>query len=607
MPIRLLIMNAFSRLVIKARPCNEAIRTLALAAGLSPLQSQILACRLDDVETAEGITKIIQPALRHIDSPALFKDGAHAAERIARAIMGGQRIGIVTDYDVDGVTSHALIYRALTEYFRVPAAAISCLIGHRIEDGYGVSDNLTDRLLAKQPLPEVIITADCGSSDEARIARLQRHGIDVIVTDHHALPIEGPPPSAYAVINPLRADCAYPDTTIAGCMTAWLLMSHVRGELVRAGYLEPKAPKLSKELDLVALGTVADCVSIGTPINRAVVSVGLRLMNNLERPCWRAMQHLLKRNDQPYNAADLGFQIGPRINARSRMADPYAALHYLLADDEGMASHYLNLLDLDNQDRKVVERDMVETAKHQAGTLLEQGSVALVIYLPEGHAGVQGIVASRLVDAFGRPAIVLCDAHESTQLTGSARGIPGLDMRFALQQVMSAQPDLLIKFGGHRHAAGLAICRPRLVAFRNAFEHAVREQLGDRQLAPVIWTDGGLPAESISLETWAELEQLQPYGREFESPVFENSFSVETMRTVGAEPIHLSLRLRSAHQVFEAIWFRALPAPGAPLPFPAGSQIHCVYQLARNDYRGQRSLRLIIQEAQRDDSRHILA
>jgi single-stranded-DNA-specific exonuclease len=591
-------------MLIKPRQRNEKIQALALAAGLSPLQSHILAGRLVDVGTIDGIAKIIQPALRHVDNPKLFKDGDRAASRIARAVMEGERIGIVTDYDVDGVTSHALIYRALTEYFRVPPVLISRLIGHRIEDGYGVSEKLTNRLLAQQPLPALIITADCGSSDEARIARLKHHGIDVIVTDHHALPIEGPPPSAHAVINPARSDCAYPDTTIAGCMTAWLLMSHVRGHLLQAGYLDAAAPKLARELDYVALGTVADCVSIGTPINRAVVNAGLRLMNEFTRPCWRAMQRLLKRNGQPFSAADLAFQIGPRINARSRMADPYAALHYLLADDDQDALHYLGLLDLDNQDRKVVERDMVEAAKRQAGKLVERGSTALVVYLREGHAGVQGIVASRLVDAFGRPAIVLCDAHEPAQLSGSARGIPGLDMRAALQQVVGARPNLLSKFGGHRHAAGLAIDRLGLAAFQDVFEQAVREQLGERTLAPVIWTDGGLPAEALSLDTWAELEQLQPYGREFETPAFENGFHVEAMRAVGAEPIHLSLRLRREEQIFEAIWFRALPAPDAPLPCAVGARLYCVYQLARNEYRGMHSLRLVIQHAITDSSPH---
>ncbi|MEZ5581813.1 MAG: DHHA1 domain-containing protein [Candidatus Competibacteraceae bacterium] len=399
------------------------------------------------------------------------------------------------------------------------------------------------------------------------------------------------------MINPLRADCRYPDTTVAGCMIAWLLMSRVRNRLIENGQLPADAPKLAKELDYVSLGTVADCVSIGTPINRAVVNVGLSQINTLARPCWQAMQTLLNRNGQPFCAEDLAFQIGPRINARSRMADPYAALHFLLAGDHEDAFRYLEVLDCDNQDRKFIERDMTETAKRRAASLVEQGYSSLVIYLPEGHPGVQGIVASRLVEAFGRPAIVLCDSHEPTQLTGSARGITELHLRDALQGIVDVHPNLLIKFGGHKHAAGLAIERALLGTFQTAFEQAVRAQLGARKLMPVIWTDGELPAESFSLETLTELDRLQPFGREFEVPIFEGHFKVAEVRAVGAEPIHLSLQLRTFDAVFSAIWFRALEAAGAPLPFAPGDTIHCAYQLNGNTFRGRTKLQLIVKHA----------
>lgn len=583
---------------IKRRQPSEQTYTLALAAGLSPLLAHIIACRLADF--AGDIQRIVSPGLRYIEHPDLLKDSTRAAERIAAAIIGQERIGILTDYDVDGITSHALIYRALTEYFGFPSDAIHSLIGHRIQDGYGVSEGLIQRILANAIRPELIITADCGSSDEARIARLQEAGIDVIVTDHHALPLEGPPQSAYAVVNPTRPDCRYPDTTIAGCMTAWLLMSQVRSKLIDQGYLPADAPKLARELDYVSLGTVADCVSIGTAINRAVVAVGLGYLNRFTRPCWRAIRTLLNRSQQPLTVEDLSFQLGPRINARSRLADPYAALRYLLADNDRDAMRYLTLLDADNQERKGIERDMVETAKLEADRQVEQGRAALVVYLDNGHAGVQGIVASRLVEAFGRPAIVLCNTLEPGQLTGSARSIAELHMRDTLQRVADARTDVFVKFGGHKGAAGLTVYHARLTDFQEAFEQAVRVQLGDTKLGPVLWTDGNLAAEAISLATLAELEQLQPYGREFETPLFEGTFIVEAVRVVGAEAVHLTLTLSTPVSLYGAIWFRALPAPDAPLPVVSGNTVHCAYRLSRNEFRGAQRLRLLIEHARRE-------
>ncbi|MFO1429503.1 MAG: single-stranded-DNA-specific exonuclease RecJ [Candidatus Competibacteraceae bacterium] len=586
------------RMLIKQRPRSETTYRLALEAGLSPLLAHIIAGRLPDLDG--DIQRIIKPALKYIDHPEQLKDADRAAERIADAVMQRQRIGILTDYDVDGVTSHAVIYQALTEYFGFPNSLIDSLIGHRIRDGYGISVNLIERILAGNPLPEVIITADCGSSDEPRIARLKAAGIDVIVTDHHALSIEGPPPSAYAVVNPTRADCSYPDDTIAGCMAAWLLMSYVRGKLIERGYLPPTTPKLSRELDYVSLGTVTDCVSIGTAINRAVVTIGLKQLNRFERPCWRVIRLLLGRQGQDFREEDLAFQIGPRINARSRLDDPYAALRYLLADTDAEARRYLALLDLDNQDRKVIERDMLETARRQAEEQIGQGRLSLVVYLEDGHAGVQGIVASRLVDAFGRPAIVLCNTAEPLHLTGSARSIRELHLRNALQQVADAQPELFVKFGGHCGAAGLTIQRQLLTVFQDAFEQAVRAELGAQTLAPTIWTDGPLPEQALTLETLRELDQLQPYGREFEPPLFEGRFYVDSVRVVGAEPIHLMLILKTEDKTYDAVWFRALEKAGDPPPVAVGEMIRCAYRLSSREYRGERNLRLMIGYAGRE-------
>ena len=282
---------------------------------------------------------------------------------------------------------------------------------------------LVERTLALKPFPTLVITADCGSSDEPRIARLKAAGIDVVVSDHHALPLEGPPVSAYACVNPTRDDCTYPDKTIAGCMVAWLLMSLARGVLVEWGALPEATPKLSPWLSYVALGTVADCVSLGgSPANRAVVSYGLTLINRMDAACWRAMAARLGADSVPFNAETLAFQMGPRINARSRLDDPYAALHFMLAESDAVANRQLEVLDQDNQSRKAIEADMAEEARALAASALLADEPAVVVFLEDGHPGVQGIVASRLVQSERAPCAG-ADAGGGTQYAHRLRAL----------------------------------------------------------------------------------------------------------------------------------------------------------------------------------------
>ncbi|MGO1345091.1 single-stranded-DNA-specific exonuclease RecJ, partial [Chromohalobacter japonicus] len=446
---------------ILSRPRDESVYRRAQSAGLSELQARILAGRLH--EYTDDIASLIDPSLRYLAHPERLQDARRAAERIALAVTEGEHIGILTDYDVDGITSHVVILRTLNELFGVPMHKLHSLIGHRIFDGYGISLPLVERTLALSPRPSLVITADCGSSDEPRIARLREAGLDVVVTDHHALPTAGPPASAYATVNPTRSDCDYPDPTIAGCMVAWLTMSLTRSVLIEQGVAAPSTPKLSPWLSYVALGTVADCVSLGaSPANRAVVSHGLTLINRMGAACWWVMAERLGDDSIPFDAETLAFQMGPRINARSRLDDPYAALHFMLATDDASARRHLEVLDTDNQSRKAIEADMVESARALALDALAEGASAIVVFLEDGHAGVQGIVASRLVQAFGRPTLVLTPAAAPGMLTGSGRSIEGLHLRDALQRAHELAPEALPRFGGHRGAAGIGVPRERL-------------------------------------------------------------------------------------------------------------------------------------------------
>jgi single-stranded-DNA-specific exonuclease len=583
---------------ILPRPRDAALYARAQREGLSELQARVLAGRLSGF-TGE-IAPLVSPSLRHLAHPERLADGRRAAERIARAVVDGEHIGILTDYDVDGITSHVVIRRTLHELFGAPEAKLHSLIGHRIFDGYGISLPLVERTLALSPRPSLVITADCGSSDEPRIARLAAEGIDVVVSDHHALPVEGPPPSAHAVVNPTRDDCGYPDPTIAGCMVAWLVMSLARGVLIEWGALPEATPKLSPWLSYVALGTVADCVSLGaSPANRAVVTHGLALINRMEAACWRAMAERLGADSVPFNAETLGFQMGPRINARSRLDDPYAALHFMLAADDATAARHLETLDQDNQSRKAIEADMAEEARALAIPALAADEPAILVFLEGGHPGVQGIVASRLVQAFGRPALVLTPAAAPGMLTGSGRSIEGLHLRDALQRTFELAPEALPRFGGHRGAAGVGVPLARLDAFKAAFLQAVGEQLGEAELYPTILTDGDLAAHQLSLATLEELEGLGPFGREFEPPLFQGDFLVESLRPVGADGSHLMLELSAGAVSHRAIWFRAL-TPGEMPAFGVGDRLACAYKLNRNRWRGRESLQLMVEHAERE-------
>lgn len=580
---------------IKQRQISPQILRKAEELGLSSLASRIVAGRVYD---SAGLEKIIRPSLSYLHHPEGLKNCNRAADRLIGSISSEERIGIITDYDVDGITSHLVLLESLV-FFQVDPKRIDHFIGHRLEDGYGISDNLTRRILEHNELPGLIITADCGSSDEENISRLQQAGIDVIVTDHHAIPEKGVPSSAYGVINPVQQDCSYPDKTISGCMVSWLLMCLVRNRMIESGRLSPDISKLTFLLDFVALSTVADAVSLASSANRALINSGLQMMNTLARPCWRAFKRLSGEKRGLFRVDDLGFQIGPRINARSRMADPYGAFHFLSAKDDQEADRWLAVLEQDNQERKKIEQEMLQTALNQAEKV-EGENASIVVADDTFHAGVQGIVASRLVDRYGRPAVVFSPGRDHGQYSGSARTVDGIHVQQALQFVHKHDSDLMLSFGGHRGAAGLRIGRDRLAEFAEIFEQAVRIQAGDRVFGPIILTDGEPDFSEISLETLADIESLAPFGREFENPVFKGIFKIERLRPVGAEPIHLSMGLSGRGRIFQAIWFRALERAGDPLPFHKGDRVQCVYRLSENKFRGKTTLQLIVQYATRD-------
>lgn len=555
------------------------------------MQARIVAGRLPEQVDLEAV---LQPSLSLIAPPDRLVDAERAIARLGQAVINGERVGILTDYDADGLTSHAVIKTALLR-FGVPEVCVSSWIGHRLEDGYGISETLVDRLLASESVPEILISADCGSSDHVSIARLAAAGITVIVTDHHQVPAEGPPPAAYAVVNPNRVDCTYPDGAIAGVMVCWLVMSGLRSWLIQQAHLPETAPKLGDLLDYVALGTVADCVSLGTSaINRAVVQAGLRKMRRLDRPTWRVTLGQLGLSAERLDAETLAFQIAPRLNARGRLAHSERGLHYLMAHHEQEAlAAYLDL-DADNQARRTIEADMTASAMPRAARLREQGARVLIVVLESGHAGVQGIVASRLVEAFGRPALVLTPATDPTQFSGSMRSIPGVDAKAVLDRIAAHADAGLIRYGGHSGAAGLTLARGAIGVFADHMQATMVSVYPTKLGEPVKWVDGSLLPEQLTLATVDAIAALGPFGRGFESPLFEGTFEVQSTRLVGQDSRHLALQLRMDTVDFDAIWFGAVEA--GQLPVQVGDWIQACYRLQANDYRGRR-LSLVIQAA----------
>ena len=567
----------------ESRSIDASVFAEARSRGLDSVIARIVAGRITGDTSLDAI---LDPQLQHIAPPSLLTDIDRAADRLQHAIVQDERIGVLTDYDADGLTSHAVITESLLR-FGVSMQKVTHWIGHRLEDGYGISETLVDRLLESTPLPQLLISADCGSSDESQIARLKASGIDVIVTDHHQVSVHGPPPSAYAVVNPNRVDCHYPDKAIAGCMVSWLVMSHVRKGLIDQQAIATDTPKLGDLLDYVALGTVADCVSLGSSeTNRAVVKAGLLLIRKQQRPCWQVAVSQLTKAPRDINAELLAFQLAPRLNARGRIGHSLRGYEYLVAQSLAEATNAFLDLDADNKTRRMIEKEMIEKAKPLARRQHLHGGLVLCVVLENGHPGVQGIVASRLVETEGRPSIVLTPGNEPTMLTGSMRSVPGVDAKVLLDAVNARLPGALSRYGGHTGACGLTVSKDTLAGFSRQLQEIYRTTYPDIGPKPRFLIDGELLPEQLSVPWIEQMEALGPFGRGFDQPIFVGVFQVAAARPVGQEKTHLSLSLLVEGRQVRAIWFSALE-PHQPAPVSSGDWIECIYSLSINTFRGQ--------------------
>ncbi|WP_018946191.1 DHH family phosphoesterase [Thioalkalivibrio sp. AKL17] len=587
---------------VRRRP-DPDVEAAARAAGLTPLQARLIAARVSETDPDVLRAGFVERPLRALTPPDALPDLDTAARRILRSLEAGETVALETDHDVDGVTSHALLYRGLTRVLGHPEARLQSWIGHRLREGYGLSDALAERILAARPRPDLVITADNGSGDEARIARLRAAGIDTIVTDHHVIPADGVPASALACVSPARSDSRYGDPAIAGCMVAWLLLMRVhRLRQQDTGREDPAGRTLLIDLLAeVAAGTVADCVTLGDSLNnRVVVHQGLRRMNADDtRPCWRVAARRLTGGERPLDESDLAFGLGPRINARGRLDEAMAGVRFLLAEDEAEAEHWWSLLDEENQNRRRIERELTVRAREEAARAAARGVSGLCLWLPDGHPGVHGIIASRMVEARGLPVLCVSPVWEcDRRVTGSARGVPGFHVADAFAAMAAAEPDLLEKHGGHAQAGGLTLARADRERLAHAWERACADSQREHGWTPgpVLEIDGEGPSpRALVAGTLEQIDALAPWGRGFPRPVFVWEGELHGLRRMG-DGRHLRLRLETADGDLQGIWFNALE-PDARDPWPPGTRIQLAGSPEWNHYNGTSRLQVRIHAA----------
>ena len=547
------------------------------ASGIHPLLARLWAAR--GIEHDHEV-QLEWPALL---APSRLTHATQAATLLADAMAARKRMLIVADYDCDGATACAVGIRAL----RAMGADVDFLVPNRFETGYGLSAAVVD-LALEHPSgkPDLLITVDNGIASVEGVAAARDHGMDVIVTDHH-LPGQTLP-DALAIVNPNQPGCGFPSKNLAGVGVIFYLMLALRAELrTRGVYPENGGPRLDSLADLVALGTVADVVKLD-PNNRLLVTRGLdRMRRGLMQPGIRALFAVAARDPHAASGFDLGFALGPRINAAGRLADMGLGIRCLITDDDMQALELARELDTINRERRQIEGVMKEQAL-AATELVENGSIGASVCVthPSWHQGVVGLVASRLKEKFFRPTLAFAPAGED-ELRGSGRSIPDVHLRDVLDLVSKRHPGLIRKFGGHAMAAGLTLGRDDFERFAPAFEAAVIELTGRRSFEPVIETDGSLEAGFANAQVAAMLEQ-EVWGAGFAAPLFLDEFRVRSQKLVGEK--HLKLLLERSHQRFDAIWF------GRTESLP--EQIRAAYRLDQNIWNGRVTVQLIIEHAE---------
>ncbi|HIC3383340.1 TPA: single-stranded-DNA-specific exonuclease RecJ [Salmonella enterica subsp. enterica serovar Schwarzengrund] len=564
---------------------READETAELPADLPPLLRRLYASR--GVRSARELERSVKGMLPWQQLSGID----NAVEILYNAFREGTRIIVVGDFDADGATSTALSVLGMRA---LGCDNISYLVPNRFEDGYGLSPEVVDQ--AKARGAQLIVTVDNGISSHAGVAHAKTLGIPVIVTDHH-LPGDTLP-DAEAIINPNLRDCEFPSKSLAGVGVAFYLMLALRTFLRDKGWFDERniaPPNLAELLDLVALGTVADVVPLDAN-NRILTWQGLsRIRAGKCRPGIKALLEISNRDPQQLAASDLGFALGPRLNAAGRLDDMSVGVALLLCDNLGEARVLASELDALNQTRKEIEQGMQAEALILCEKLERSSETlpgGLAMYHPEWHQGVVGILASRIKERFHRPVIAFAPAGDGT-LKGSGRSIQGLHMRDALERLDTLYPDLMIKFGGHATAAGLSLEEHKFEQFQQRFGELVTEWLDPALLQGEVISDGPLSAAEMSMEVAQLLRDAGPWGQMFPEPLFDGRFRLLQQRLVGERHLKVMVEPVGGGPLLDGIAFNI---DTTCWPDNGVREVELAYKLDINEFRGNRSLQIIIDD-----------
>ncbi|MRT31628.1 single-stranded-DNA-specific exonuclease RecJ [Herbaspirillum sp. CAH-3] len=545
-----------------------------IAEGVHPVLARVYAARgLSTArELASELNALIAPSgLLHIDA---------AASYLADAIAQRKKLVIVADYDCDGATACAVGLRGL----RLLGAQVDYIVPNRFEYGYGLTPEIVE-LTVREKNPDIIVTVDNGIASIDGVAEAKRRGIDVVVTDHH-LPGDALP-DARVIVNPNQPQCGFPSKNLAGVGVMFYVLLALRAEMRKRGLFDAQTqPRLDSLLDLVALGTVADVVKLDAN-NRILVAQGLKRMRSGKmHPGIAALFRAAGREARRATPFDLGFAVGPRLNAAGRLADMSLGIECLTTDDEGRAWAIAQQLDAINRERRDIEAGMQDTALLLLDDFNPADRRTIAVFDPSWHQGVIGIVASRLKDKFYRPTITFAPGDEGF-IKGSGRSIAGFHLRDALDLVSKHAPSVMTKFGGHAMAAGLTIHADAFDAFSQAFEAVGRDWLTQNQLERVIETDGELEDSYYSVEFITLMDQ-QVWGQGFAPPVFCDHFRVLSQRILKEK--HLKLQLEKGGRKYDAIWFGHTDA------LPDHAQV--AFRLDANEYNGKTTVQLMVEHAE---------
>jgi len=560
--------------------------TGSLPEDMHPVLKRIYLAR--DITRSDQTENTLSRLLRYDD----LKNIGTAVEILADAVAKQLRIVIIGDYDADGATSCALAVKVLR---RFGTRNVDYLVPNRFEYGYGLTPEIVEVAKAKQP--DLIITVDNGIASLEGVKVAKAAGMQVIITDHH-LPGESLP-AADAIVNPNQPNDVFPSKHLAGVGVIFYVMVALRARLRERNWFETQnltEPNMAEYLDLVALGTVADVVKLDHN-NRILVAQGLaRMRAGQACPGIHALLQVAGRDYKKVTSADLGFCVGPRLNAAGRLDDMSIGIECLLSQNMDDALDRARTLDNFNRERRQIEQTMREQAEDHISALWAQGNTdslpaAICLFDPDFHEGVIGILAGRIKEQLHRPVIVFAASGDDL-IKGSARSIPGLHIRDALDRIATHHPGLLSKFGGHAMAAGLTIRKSDFQTFHALFVQTATELLDDDALQRVVHSDGQLAAREINLELAEILRSAGPWGQGFPEPQFEGRFELVQRRIVAEH--HLKMVVRSDEREFDAIAFRTTDAQWAP----EVKQVQLVYRLDINEFNGQRSAQLLVEHVE---------